>query len=178
MADVSKIKLPNNTEVNIKDSRISGVDSTPMSGSGNIITSGGVYSALSDYLPLSGGDMEDGAYIRLVEADGQDEYSTSISSSSVEINNEIDGYWTAVDGEYPGFTATSGVGGANEKSVTLSPEGIFYKPSPSAQNNNLTFPAKNGTLAVTSDIPTFYTGTSDPSSSLGSNGDIYLKISS
>lgn len=31
---------------------------------------------------------------------------------------------------------------------------------------------------TSSDIPTFYTGTTDPSSSLGSNGDIYLKISS
>lgn len=28
------------------------------------------------------------------------------------------------------------------------------------------------------DVPTFHTGTSDPSSSLGNNGDIYLKISS
>ena len=131
-----------------------------------------------DYLPLSGGEMDDGAYIRLVEADGQDEYSTSISSTSVEIANPIDGYWTSVDGEYPGFTAKAGVGGANEKSVTFSPNGISYKPSQSAQSNLLTFPAKTGTLAVTSDIPTFYTGTTDPSSSLGSNGDIYLKLSS
>lgn len=47
MADVSKIKLPDNTEVNIKDSRIPGIDSTPTSGSTNPVTSGGVYSALN-----------------------------------------------------------------------------------------------------------------------------------
>ena len=43
MADVSKIKLPNNTTVNIKDYRIPGVDTSPTSGSDNIVTSGGVY---------------------------------------------------------------------------------------------------------------------------------------
>ena len=48
MADVSKIKLPNNQDVNIKDYRISGVDTTPTSGSGNVITSGGVQAALTN----------------------------------------------------------------------------------------------------------------------------------
>ena len=49
MADVSKIKLPNNTTVNIKDYRIPGVDTSPTSGSDNVVTSGGVYTALSSY---------------------------------------------------------------------------------------------------------------------------------
>ena len=31
---------------------------------------------------------------------------------------------------------------------------------------------------MTSDVPTIHSGTSDPSSSLGSNGDIYIKLSS
>lgn len=57
MADVSKIKLPDNTEVNIKDSRIPGIDSTPTSGSTNPVTSGGVKTALDNYLPLAGGQM-------------------------------------------------------------------------------------------------------------------------
>lgn len=47
MADVSKIKLPNNSEVNIKDYRIPGVDNTPTSGSDNIVTSGGIYTAIN-----------------------------------------------------------------------------------------------------------------------------------
>lgn len=46
MADVSKIKLPDDTTINIKDSRISGIDSTPTSGSNNVVTSGGVYTAI------------------------------------------------------------------------------------------------------------------------------------
>lgn len=176
MADVSKIKLPDNNEYNIKDARIAGVDASPTSGSDNVVKSGGVYSALGDYLPLSGGEMEDGASIRLKEADGLSEYSTSISSTSVEINNEIDGYWTAVDGEYPGFTAASGVGGANEKSVTLSPEGISYKPSPSASSNTLTFPAKDGTLAVTSDIPSVDSSPTSGSSNAVSSDGVYTAI--
>lgn len=43
MADVKRIKLPDNSVVNIKDYRIPGVDTVPTSGSGNVITSGGVY---------------------------------------------------------------------------------------------------------------------------------------
>lgn len=45
MADVKRIKLPDNSVVNIKDYRIPGVDTVPTSGSGNVITSGGIYAA-------------------------------------------------------------------------------------------------------------------------------------
>lgn len=48
MADVSKIKLPDQSIVNIKDYRIPGVDTTPTSGSSNLITSGGVYQDIED----------------------------------------------------------------------------------------------------------------------------------
>lgn len=48
MADIDKIKLPNNTVVNIKDSRIPGVDTQPTSGSENVVTSDGVYDAIND----------------------------------------------------------------------------------------------------------------------------------
>ena len=43
---IKKVKLPDNSVVEIHDSRIPGVDSTPTSGSTNIVTSGGVYSEL------------------------------------------------------------------------------------------------------------------------------------
>ena len=46
MSDVTKIKLPDNSEYNIKDYRIPGVDSTPTSGSNNVVTSGGVYNTI------------------------------------------------------------------------------------------------------------------------------------
>ena len=45
MADINKIKLPDNSTVNIKDYRISGVDTEPTPDSDNIITSGGIYAA-------------------------------------------------------------------------------------------------------------------------------------
>lgn len=47
MADVNKIKLPNNTVVNIKDYRISGIDTVPTSGSANVVSSSGVYSMIT-----------------------------------------------------------------------------------------------------------------------------------
>lgn len=54
MPDVSKIRLPDDSEVNIKDSRITGVDTTPISGSGNVVTSGGVYTAIQNgFVPLA-----------------------------------------------------------------------------------------------------------------------------
>lgn len=46
MADVTKIKLPDNSVVNIKDNRIPGIDEIPTENSENIITSGGVYDAI------------------------------------------------------------------------------------------------------------------------------------
>lgn len=49
MADVSKIKLPSGNEYNIKDARITGVDSTPTSGSTNVVTSNGIYNAISGF---------------------------------------------------------------------------------------------------------------------------------
>ena len=49
MADVSKIKLPNNNTYNIKDYRIPGVDTTPISGSDNVVTSGGIYNSIKDF---------------------------------------------------------------------------------------------------------------------------------
>lgn len=56
MADISKIKLPNNSVVNIKDARIAGVDTTPTSGSTNVVSSGGVYAELVDVVRQE--DME------------------------------------------------------------------------------------------------------------------------
>lgn len=48
MADINKIKLPSGSEYNLKDYRIPGVDTTPTSGSDNIVTSGGIYTALNN----------------------------------------------------------------------------------------------------------------------------------
>lgn len=45
---ISKIKLPDNSVQEIRDSRIVGVDNAPTSESTNVVTSGGVYTALSE----------------------------------------------------------------------------------------------------------------------------------
>lgn len=54
MADVKKIRLPNNEEVNIKDYRIPGVDTTPTSGSTNVVTSGGISDAIENLIAGDG----------------------------------------------------------------------------------------------------------------------------
>lgn len=43
---IDKIKLPDNSTQDIHDKRVPGIDSTPTSGSGNLITSGGVKTAV------------------------------------------------------------------------------------------------------------------------------------
>lgn len=47
---IKKVKFPNNTVVDINDTRIPGVDTTPTSGSTNVVTSSGVYDALQNIL--------------------------------------------------------------------------------------------------------------------------------
>ncbi len=59
MADVTKIKLPDNSVVNIKDNRIPGIDTTPTEDSNNIITSGGVYNTLSDIEEVTSAALND-----------------------------------------------------------------------------------------------------------------------
>ena len=54
---IDKVKFPNGETEDIRDSRISGVDSTPTANSTNLVTSGGVKSALDGYLPLAGGTL-------------------------------------------------------------------------------------------------------------------------
>lgn len=48
MADVTKIRLPDNSEYNLKDYRIPGIDTEPISGSDNVVTSGGIYDKIND----------------------------------------------------------------------------------------------------------------------------------
>lgn len=48
---IKKVKLPNNSVENINDARISGIDTTPTSGSTNVVTSGGVKTALDGMIP-------------------------------------------------------------------------------------------------------------------------------
>lgn len=59
MADVTKIKLPDNSVVNIKDNRIPGIDEVPTENSSNIITSGGVYDAIVEVEEVAAAALND-----------------------------------------------------------------------------------------------------------------------
>lgn len=78
MADVNKIKLPDKSTVNIKDYRIPGVDTTPTSGSDNVITSGGVYNSLN-----TTGATDTSTKIYLVGATEQTERPQTYSDNEV-----------------------------------------------------------------------------------------------
>ena len=87
---IDKVKFPNGNTENIQDSRIPGVDSTPTANSVNLVTSGGVKSALSGYLPLSGGTLTgllrissgDDAKIILDNTDNETNYQQIVFSQN------------------------------------------------------------------------------------------------
>lgn len=53
---ISKVKLPDNSEQDVHDSRIAGIDTSPTASSGNVVTSGGVHAAFSDVTFLGDDD--------------------------------------------------------------------------------------------------------------------------
>lgn len=84
MADVNKIKLPDNSEYNIKDYRIPGIDTTPISGSENLITSGGVHKDIEDVSLVVSTALND-LNIRVSEIEG----TSSVSQSDYDNDQEI-----------------------------------------------------------------------------------------
>lgn len=73
---IDKVKFPNGETEDIRDSRVSGVDSTPTSGSANLVTSGGVKTALIQAVAGLGAAIE-----------GKEDTAnkvTSLSSSSTD----------------------------------------------------------------------------------------------
>ena len=88
MADVKKIKLPDNTVLNIKDYRIPGVDTTPTSGSSNVITSGGVYQTIVDNELVTSAALNDlNDRVLSLEAGGSIEYYTNNEVDTILIEN-------------------------------------------------------------------------------------------
>lgn len=88
MADVSKIKLPDNTVVNIKDYRIPGVDTTPTSGSSNVITSGGIYQTIVDNELVTSAALNDlNDRVISLEAGGGIQYYTNEEVDTILIEN-------------------------------------------------------------------------------------------
>lgn len=88
MADVSKIRLPDSTVVNLKDYRIPGVDTEPTSGSSNIVTSGGVYQMIVDDEQVTSAALNDlNNRVISLEAGGGIAYYTNEEVDTILIEN-------------------------------------------------------------------------------------------
>lgn len=112
MADVTKIKLPDNSEYNLKDHRIPGVDTTPTSGSDNVVTSGGIYDAMTqnEYVVAAAiNDLND----RLLDVEDSVE-NTTIPTKISDLENDS------------GFTSNIG---------TLT--GVSFNGSPATVSNGV-----------------------------------------
>lgn len=79
---IKKVKLPNNTVVDINDPRIPGVDSTPTSGSTNVVTSGGLYTEFTKVVYL--GDEAGSASIDDGGGGGGDDTSSCVHKTGDE----------------------------------------------------------------------------------------------
>ena len=56
---IRKIKIPGQSQaIELYDARISGIDTSPVNGSGNLITSGAVFNALGEKAKISYGTTE------------------------------------------------------------------------------------------------------------------------
>lgn len=121
MPDVSKIKLPDNSELNIKDARIPGVDSTPTSGSSNLVTSGGVYNSVNEVSLVAAAalnelndrvtDLESTTSSGVEESDNIFYYTVSNVYSPTA--NELNGLYdladaVLTDGNIPSLVLTDG----------------------------------------------------------------------
>lgn len=246
MADVSKIKLPDNTEVNIKDSRIPGIDSTPTPQSGNPVTSNGIfnyvnplfdavnppteydpltftkrsytildtnlYGSNANYkhvlIPVNSGDKvtvvsnaTNRAQLAWLTSD-----DTPTAGGTPPFVSETSKFYTGSANSTESYIAPNGANflyvylGISTSDYALTPTSVSVVGTttidvdsvPTSGSNKLVrsggvytaIPKTTSSLTndsgfiTSSDVPTYYSGTSDPSSSLGNDGDIYLKISS
>lgn len=80
----------------------------------------------------------------------------------------------------PSVTNTTGyITGSTKTGTAVTVSASELVSGSETKTSNGTYDVTNlASLAVAIPIVTYYTGSSDPSSSLGSNGDIYLKVAS
>ena len=151
MADVTKIKLPDNSVVNIKDNRIPGIDEVPTENSENIITSGGVYDAIVEVEEVTAAALND-------------------------LKDRIDNIPECGGEEDSDFeeVAAAALNDLNDRVLDL--ESSKELPPYSSSNNGQFLGVVNGSLEWVTPI-TIYTGTGSPDASTGNNGDIYIQTS-
>ena len=151
MADVTKIKLPDNSVVNIKDNRIPGIDEIPTENSENIITSGGVYDAIVEVEEVT---------------------AAALNDLKDRIDNIPEGGGEE-DSDFEEVTAAA-LNDLNDRVLDL--ESSKELPSYSSSNNGQFLGVVNGSLEWVTPI-TIYTGTGSPDASTGNDGDIYIQTS-
>lgn len=133
----------NNEKHEVHDARIKGVDSTPTAGSENVVTSGGVATAMSGYLPLTGGKMNTDAVVDWNIGD----YG---SNPKIDYNGVSMGDAHFKKDELQLVENADGrVGGLRVDDENL--HGLY-------RSYDYTFPKKSGTIALTSDVPSTYAG--------------------
>lgn len=117
---ISKVKLPDNTTQDIKDSRIQGVDSTPTANSQNVVTSGGAYSGIHPAVITtqpSGGFVPNVLY-RLGTLTGSITFTLASPSDSA-IENEY--HWSFTAGNpAPTITWPTGVEWVGDEPPTIN----------------------------------------------------------
>lgn len=151
MADVTKIKLPDNSVVNIKDNRIPGIDEVPTENSENIITSGGVYDAIVEVEEVTAAALND-------------------------LKDRIDNIPEGGDEEDSDFEEVTAAALNDLNDRVLDLESTKELPDYNSTNNGQFLGVVNGSLEWVTPI-TIYTGTSSPDASTGNNGDIYIQTS-
>lgn len=151
MADVTKIKLPDNSVVNIKDNRIPGIDEVPIENSDNIITSGGVYDAIVEVEEVTAAALND-------------------------LRDRIDNIPEGDDEEDSDFEEVTAAALNDLNDRILDLESSKELPPYSSSNNGQFLGVVNGSLEWVTPI-TIYTGTGSPDVSTGNNGDIYIQTS-
>lgn len=151
MADVTKIKLPDNSVVNIKDNRIPGIDEIPTENSDNIITSGGVYDAIVEVEEVTAAALND-------------------------LKDRIDNISEGGDEEDSDFEEVTAAALNDLNDRVLDLESTKELPDYNSTNNGQFLGVVNGSLAWVTPI-TIYTGTGTPDASTGNNGDIYIQTS-
>lgn len=169
MADVTKIKLPDNSVVNIKDNRIPGIDEVPTENSSNIITSGGVYDAIVEVEEVTAAALND----------LRDDVSTIDKVTAAALNDlkdRIDNIPEGGDEEDSDFEEVTAAALNDLNDRVLDLESSKELPSYSSSNNGQFLGVVNGSLEWVTPI-TIYTGTGSPDASTGNDGDIYIQTS-
>lgn len=146
---IKKVKLPNNSVVEIQDSRISGVDNTPTSGSENVVTSGGVYTAIDENVPktyagspIAGGFANKAVAIPFGEVDS--------TSTSTKLTATVDNFPAQLSDGVCAYVRNNAVSSASGYTLNINGTGALpvYTSNADATRSTTIFSASTTFLFV------------------------------